>query len=244
MPPDSVLESPRDPYFTLERRIGYTFRDRNLLIQALTHKSFAHESRDPRAQDNERLEFLGDAILNLTICDYLVRTYPELPEGDLSKYRSLLVSETILTGLAQRLDLGPHLRLGKGEEQTRGWEKPSILSDALEALIAALYLDGGMIRATTWVQLIFQDMIRQLLSQGLNHDFKTDLQEYCQSQLGVLPLYRVIGESGPDHDKRFEVEILVREEPMGTGAGRSKKEAEQEAAREALARLKSSSPTE
>ncbi len=244
MPPDSVLESPRDPYFTLERRIGYTFRDRNLLIQALTHKSFAHESRDPRAQDNERLEFLGDAILNLTICDYLVRTYPELPEGDLSKYRSLLVSEAILTGLAQRLDLGPHLRLGKGEEQTRGWEKPSILSDALEALIAALYLDGGMIRATTWVQSIFQDTIRQFLSQGLNHDFKTDLQEFCQSQLGVLPQYRVIGELGPDHDKRFEVEILVREEPMGTGAGRSKKEAEQEAAKEALARLKSSSPTE
>lgn len=241
MPPDPVsLDSSRDPSFTLERRIGYTFRDRNLLVLALTHKSFAHESRDPRAQDNERLEFLGDAILNLTICDHLVRTYPELPEGDLSKYRSLLVSETVLAGLAQRLELGPHLRLGKGEEQTRGWEKPSILSDALEALIAAIYLDGGMIRATTWVQSIFQDTIRQLLSQGLNHDFKTDLQEYCQSQLGVLPLYRVIRESGPDHDKRFEVEILVREESMGTGTGRSKKEAEQEAAREALARLKSS----
>jgi len=221
----------------LAGRLGYCFRTPRLLEAALTHKSYLNESPDPSREDNERLEFLGDAVLDLVISERFLSQFPGAPEGDLSKLKARTVSETALSHVARRLDLGSSLVLGRGEELTGGRDKPSLLADALEAVIAAVYLDGGLAAARQVVLTAFSDLFDNL-SRPEVADHKTELQEICQRDFSVLPVYRVLRESGPDHHKQFYVELLIRGEVYGVGTGRSKKEAEQQAARHALDRLK------
>ncbi len=228
---------PHENISGLESRIGYTFKAQALLIQALTHKSYANEYRSLSAGHNERLEFLGDTVLDFIVSDILMRLCPESQEGDLSKLRAVVVSEPNLSEAARALGIGELLLLGKGEEQTGGRDKSSLLANALEAIIAAIYLDGGFDPAYRFIQTSFEAQIRELAANGQTHDYKTDLQERCQGLFGSLPRYAVVGESGPDHQKAFEVEIRAGGSVLGRGAGRSKKEAEQMAAKQALERL-------
>jgi ribonuclease-3 len=221
----------------VQQTIGYLFKSAPLLEQALTHKSYANEVRDKRGLDNERLEFLGDAVLSLVISEYLAEHFVDLSEGELSKRKARLVSEASLAKIAERLQLGKLLRLGRGEELTQGREKPSILADACEALIAAIYLDGGLEPARAFIIASFaQELGEQHEADGaaLAQDFKTSLQERCQKQWELLPDYVVVREAGPDHQKLFEVEVSVRKKVVGIGMGRTKKEAEQMAAKQAL----------
>ena len=222
----------------IQSRLGYQFRRPALLRDALTHTSYFNESGESGESDNERLEFLGDAVLNLVTSEYLLTAFPDAAEGALSKLRARLVSEETLTGVARRLGLGAALRLGKGETITQGKDKPSILADALEAVLASIYLDGGIGAAATWIKTNFTEELAAC-DQSVRgwRDFKTDLQEICQQKFETLPQYRTTGESGPDHEKMFEVEILIRGSRYGIGNGRSKKEAEQMAAKQALERL-------
>lgn len=221
----------------LEERLGYAFGSPELLIKALTHKSYTNENRDEGAEHNERLEFLGDTVLDFIISDLLMDICPDSPEGELSRLRSMIVSEANLSRVARKLDFGPYLLLGKGEDLTGGRDKSSLLANALEALIAALYMDGGLDAAHGFIRREFEPEMREIAASGQTSDWKTDLQEYCQSHFGTLPLYTVTGESGPDHQKVFDVEITAGGETLGNGSGRSKKEAEQNAARAALDKL-------
>lgn len=226
---------------TFQKILGYSFRKTDLLREALTHKSYLNEMRasekDGAAQDNERLEFLGDAVLDLAISERLIAVYPLSTEGDLSKMKARLVSEVTLARVARRLGVGEYLLLGRGEERTRGREKPSILADALEAVIAAVYQDGGFDTARTVLLQMFEDEFHRLDQRREDIDYKTELQECCQREFDVLPTYRVLRESGPDHQKLFEVKLMIKEEVFGIGRGRSKKEAEQQAAKQALEKL-------
>ena len=226
---------------TFQNILGYSFRKADLLREALTHKSYLNELRasekDGAAQDNERLEFLGDAVLDLAISERLIAVYPLSTEGDLSKMKARLVSEVTLARVARRLGVGEFLLLGRGEERTRGREKPSILADALEAVIAAVYLDGGFETARAVLLQIFEEEFHRLDQGREDIDYKTELQECCQREFDVLPTYRVLRESGPDHQKLFEVKLMIKEEVFGIGRGRSKKEAEQQAAKQALEKL-------
>jgi ribonuclease-3 len=222
----------------LEKRLSYSFKSPSLLLQALTHKSYANENRSETVGNNERLEFLGDTVLDFIISDFLMKLCPDSPEGELSKLRAVVVSETNLSGVARSLDFGSYLLLGKGEEQTGGRDKNSLLANAIEAVIAAMYLDGGIESAYQFIRDKFETDIRSMLANGLTYDFKTDLQEKCQNRFGELPRYIVVKESGPDHQKVFDVEIEASGRVLGRGIGGSKKEAEQRAAREALERLK------
>lgn len=224
----------------LQKIVSYNFIDPKTLLEAITHKSFANENRELRLPDNERLEFLGDAVLHLLISHYLTENYPELPEGDLSKLRATIVSEPSLFKIARGINLGDFLLLGRGEEQTGGRKKSSILANALEAIIAAIYIDGGMEKARDFVMSYFVPEIKNAMEQRISHDYKTDLQEYCQGFNLSLPKYQVVKETGPDHQKTFEIEILINNKTYGSGVGRTKKEAEQRAAEEALKRLKGS----
>ncbi|HET6465274.1 MAG TPA: ribonuclease III [Nitrospiria bacterium] len=230
-----------EPLETFQKILGYSFRKADLLRAALTHKSYLNELRtsekDGAAQDNERLEFLGDAVLDLAVSERLIALYPLSTEGDLSKMKARLVSEVTLARVARRLGVGEFLLLGRGEERTRGREKPSILADALEAVIAAVYLDGGFETAQTVLLHIFEDEFHRLDQRRGDIDYKTELQECCQREFDVLPTYRVLRESGPDHQKLFEVKLMIKEEVFGIGRGRSKKEAEQQAAKQALEKL-------
>ncbi len=212
----------------------------SLYEQALTHSSFAHE-RGRFAAHNERLEFLGDAVLELIISAHLYYTYPDLPEGKLTRFRADLVCEASLAKLAYRLNLGEYLRLGKGEAGGGGSSRPSLLADAVEALIGALYLDLGLEHAARLVLELYRPVLQELQAGELRQDYKTLMQEYAQSRFGLTPEYRITGERGPDHDKVFEAEIMLQGCPSGQGAGRSKKEAEQAAAREAWLKLAQSS---
>lgn len=223
----------------LQQKIGYSFKTPALLIQALTHKSYAHENDQT---NNERLEFLGDAILQFVMSDHLMSAYPELPEGMLSKFRAVLVSEKGLSRLAQKIDLGLYLFIGKGEEITGGREKSSILSDALEALFSAVYLDSktehGVLVVTRMIKALFADEIEKAEETFASIDYKTDFQEYVQkNKLGILS-YKVIEERGPDHDKEFVTALLVDDRLFGIGTGKSKKISEQHAAVNAFKRLK------
>lgn len=221
-----------------QRRLEYRFQQQRLLIEALTHKSYLNEAGGAEEADNERLEFLGDAVLDLIVSEYLVHAFPEAAEGELSKLRSRLVSEKTLSIVAQRIGLGDLLRLGRGETKTQGHSKPSILADALEAVVAAVYLDGGAEAAARCVKAVFSEELAscdQTLTRG---DYKTDLQEFCQREFEMLPHYRTIRETGPDHEKLFEVEILIRGDRYGIGVGKSKKEAEQMAAKQALEKVR------
>lgn len=230
---------PTDGLEEIQRRIEYRFRQPRLLLEALTHKSYLNEVRGSKESDNERLEFLGDAVLDLVVSEHLLHAFPEAAEGELSKLRARLVSEKTLARVAKKIALGESLRLGRGETKTEGRSKPSILADALEAVFAGVYLDGGLEAASTCVKIVFSDELascdRSLLAKG---DFKTDLQELCQRDFEMLPQYRTIRATGPDHEKLFEVEILIRGDHYGVGVGKSKKEAEQMAAKQALEQLR------
>lgn len=216
---------------------NYRFSNPTLLIEALTHKSYVNERRASGRTHNERLEFLGDAVLSLIVSDYLARRYPALNEGALSKLKAKLVSETPLANAARRLDLGARLRLGRGEERSKGREKASLLADALEAVIAAVYLDGGFEASRNFAIDALSDELQQidLLQESPGEaDYKTRFQEWCQKRHEVLPRYVVLRETGPDHQKLFEVEVYIHEKLCGIGRGHSKKEAEQNAAQRAL----------
>lgn len=221
----------------LQRAVGYEFRDPHRLVEALTHRSYVNERQATEERDNERLEFLGDAVLSLIISEHLAVTCPTLTEGALSKLKARLVSESCLAAAASRLELGRHLRLGKGEERSKGREKLSLLADALEALIAAVYLDGGLEASRLFTVRVLapelQGVAAQLVKPGME-DYKTQYQELCQKQFDQLPRYSTIRESGPDHQKLFEVELSIKGEVVGVGRGRTKKEAEQMAAKQAL----------
>lgn len=221
----------------LQKNLSYSFKNADLLKEAITHKSFVNENPDLRLKDNERFEFLGDAVLDLSISTFLIEKFPYFQEGELSRFKSMIVSESSLSRIAARLNLGQYLLLGKGEEQTGGRKKESLLANALEAVIAAIYLDGGLLAADEFIRMSFTEDIMMIAREGITLDYKTDLQEYCQAKGLSLPVYRVLRESGPDHRKTFEIELLINGEVFGTGVGRSKKDAEQKAAREALISL-------
>ena len=228
---------PKDPE-TLSAIIGHSFKNKELLVQALRHPSYVYENGDSGIFDNQRLEFLGDAVINLAISHLLMKFFPDIKEGDLSKYRASLVSETGLHAIAQDLSLGDYLLLGKGEERTRGRQKSSILSDALEALMGAIYLDSGFSDALMVIAGLFSTLLTKIVSDRQTNDFKTELQEYSQETFQSIPEYRLENETGPDHDKTFYVAVSIKEAVMGRGRGKSKKEAEQNTAQEALACLK------
>lgn len=213
------------------RKLGIRFRNRSFLETALTHRSYAYEQDG--LETNERLEFLGDAILNLCITDLIYAKFPDYFEGDLAKLRASLVSEPALAEIAQELDLGPQVLLGRGEELSGGREKPSILSDTLEAVIGAVYQDGGIRGVRKLVRNLFGSRIDAAEGQDVPKDSKTRLQEIVTRRWGILPRYRTVGH-GPDHEKRFKAEVFVKDKLRGRGEGRSKKEAEQAAAAEAV----------
>ncbi len=223
---------------SLQQRLAYLFQAPARLQQAVTHKSYINEMKEKTIEDNERFEFLGDAVLDLIISEALVARFPDSPEGDLSKMKSRVVSEGTLARIAKEIRLGQYLYLGRGEERTLGREKSSLLADALEALIAAIYLDGGLPAAREVVIREFEPFLQELTRPEVTVDYKTELQELCQKEFESLPTYQVIRETGPDHQKRFEVEIRIQNHPHATAIGRSKKEAEQRAAQIALDKLR------
>lgn len=221
----------------LERRLDYRFKDKHLLKCALTHKSYANENGLSANEYNERYEFLGDAVLELAISNILMDVYPNKPEGDLSKLRAAAVNEEQLAEVARNIDLGKYLYLGKGEELTGGRNKDSVLSDALEALFGAVYLDSNFDVAKQLINGLFDNIIKIIGSDGFIKDYKTRLQEEVQALYKTVPHYRLAGESGPDHRKTFEVELYIDGKLCSTGKGTSKKSAEQNAAKIALERL-------
>ena len=216
---------------TLEEKLGYTFRDPALLENALTHSSCANESRG-KLQSNERLEFLGDSILGMVVAEHLFRNHPNLPEGELTRTRAALVCEESLVEVAQALGLGDYLKLGKGEEAGGGRNRPSIRADAVEAVLAAVYLDGGIGSARKIIQKYI--LSREVAGLTKPRDYKTALQELVQRESGQVLAYRLTGEEGPDHNKRFFVEVTLNGKSVGQGSGRSKKEAEQMSAKAAI----------
>ena len=239
--PNGQLVRLRDEFESLQAAAGYRFRDRGLLEQAMTHTSRANEDVSGGAADNESLEFLGDAVLGFVVADLLYREFPDDDEGEKSKMKAMLVSTAALARVAERLRLGDHLLLGRGEEKTGGRRKQALLADACEALIAAIYLDGGVEQARAFVVRELGSFVDELRREGVSaQDYKSALQELVQARNHPLPEYRVIGAAGPDHRKLFDVEVLLAGEPLARATGPSKKEAEQEAARLALDRLRES----
>ena len=229
----------RDEFEALERALHYRFRDRGLLEQALTHTSRANEDVSGGAADNESLEFLGDALLGFVVADLLFREFPDFDEGEKSKSKATLVSTATLARQAERLGLGDHLLLGRGEEKTGGRRKQALLADGYEAVIAAIYLDGGIDDARAFIAREFTPLVSELRSGGVSgHDFKSVLQELLQARNLPLPDYQLVGTLGPDHQKQFQVQVVVNGETLGEATGPSKKEAEQEAAKRALEGLK------
>jgi len=218
----------------LERLLGYEFGDRDLLDRALTHRSYVNENQHLTCRDNERFEFLGDAVLQLCISDILVRQFPDHAEGQLSKLRASLVNEHPLAAVALDFRIGEFILLGKGEEASGGRMKHSILADAFEAVIAAIYLDGGYGEVFSFINGIFQPRIEEWEMAPIYRDYKSRLQELCQSRLKTIPQYELVAEYGPDHDKTFEIEVSAGSMFSEKGRGKNKKEAEQDAARAAL----------
>ncbi|MBR5558735.1 MAG: ribonuclease III [Oscillospiraceae bacterium] len=214
-----------------EQVIGYQFKNKDYLVTALTHSSYANETREV-VQNNERQEFLGDAVLSIVVSDYLFNRF-HLAEGDLTKLRAAIVCEKGLFSMAQKIELGKQLRLGRGEELMGGRERPSVVSDAFEALIAAIYLDGGIESARKFILPFVEDFLSNTEEISFK-DYKTILQEIVQQNPEERVTYALVGQSGPDHDKRFEVEVRLNSNVIGRGVGRSKKSAEQLAAKEAL----------
>ena len=233
----------REAHGALEAALGYRFTDRGLLEQALTHRSRAHEDPSGEAVDNERLEFLGDAVLGLVVADRLVREFPERDEGWTSKVKARLVSASTLARLGDEVGLGDYLLLGRGEEKTGGRRKQSLIADTFEAVVAAIYLDGGLAAATMFLDARLRGMFDELRARGAAAetaaDWKSTLQEWLQARGHPLPAYRLAAEQGPDHRKTFTVGVSVGGDTIACGTGRSKKEAEQKAARRALDDLQS-----
>jgi len=226
----------------LEDRLGWYFADIALLDNALTHRSFVNENAALACRDNERLEFLGDAVLELTVSDLLMRKFPDHSEGQLSKLRASVVNEQPLAELARRFGIGEHLLLGKGEEGSGGRMKSSLLANAFESVIAAMYQDGGFDRTAAFIAELFEPLIEEGDISAVYRDYKTAVQEMCQVLFREMPRYMVISETGPDHDKRFETSLVIGERVIATGKGRSKKDAEQQAARSATEWLRKIEP--
>lgn len=221
----------------LEERLGHSFQNRALLETAVTHSSYANENRASGIVCNERLEFLGDSVLGVTVADFLYQHFPDMPEGRMTRLRAELVCEQSLHRVALELHLGDYLRLGKGEEHNGGRERASILSDAVEAVIAAMYLDAGMETAAGFIHRCLLDDVRTIETPSFT-DYKTALQELVQRQSGQVLSYELVGEEGPDHAKTFRMQVCLNGEPVGPGTGRTKKEAEQTAAASALEALR------
>lgn len=222
---------------SLEEKIGYHFQKISLLENALTHSSYANENRANGAVCNERLEFLGDSVLGMIVADYLYTQCPDMPEGDMTRLRAELVCEYSLASVAHELELGNYLKLGKGEEHSGGRDRRSIQADAVEAVLAAMYLDGGITPALAFVKKYVLVKINGGRGDRIG-DYKTELQELVQQHSGQSLVYKLLSESGPDHNKVFSSEVLLNGEPLGQGTGHTKKEAEQAAARQALSALK------
>ncbi|MFO7559813.1 MAG: ribonuclease III [Desulfobacterales bacterium] len=218
---------------TLEKNLGHDFKNKKLIQAALCHRSYINEQSDTALGDNERLEFLGDAVLNLTAGHILMDFFPDLKEGDLSRMRAGLVNESRLASIAKTIDLGEYLKLGKGELQTNGREKKSILADAFEAVIAAVYLDGGFDASFRIIKLHFSSFLNSISKPTANLDYKSRLQELVQTREGSVPSYHIIDETGPDHDKTFRAQLKIQN-IITEGTGKSKKLAEQVAAKNAL----------
>ena len=217
----------------LEERLNYRFRDIDLLSIALTHRSYVNENPDPPLADNERFEFLGDAVLGLCVSDLLINKYVDFSEGTLSKIRAGIVNEKPLAELASSLQLGDCLLLGKGEENSGGRTKDSLLANSLEAVISAIYLDSGFNEVKTVLEIILAPLLEDSVLLSQNFDYKTALQEFCQKRYKIAPVYTIIDSSGPDHAKIFEVQVTVADKMPQTGYGKSKKEAEKQAAQKA-----------
>jgi ribonuclease III len=221
---------------SLQDRTKYKFLDLKLLNKALTHKSYANEKSE-NLKHNERLEFLGDSVLDILVSEYLVREFSDFAEGALSKIRAAVVNETCLAKLAQKIDLGSYLLLGRGEDLSGGRQKPSILADAFEALAGAVFRDGGLSAASKIFLPLLIEEVEKTAESWSFRDFKSDLQEYTQNKLSCIPSYKVVREIGPDHAKEFEVAVIIKNEERGKGLGRSKKEAEQAAAKIAMGKF-------
>jgi ribonuclease III, bacterial len=222
----------------LEDIIGYNFKDKSVIFTAITHSSYANEKKAKKLKYNERLEFLGDSVLSLVISEHLFKMYPNLPEGELSVTRSKIVCENSLSKCAMDISLGKFLLLGKGEELSGGREKISLLSDAFEALIGAVYIDGGFETTREFVYKYMEKIIKSCIEGKLFYDYKTQLQELVQQNGEQHIAYSVINQFGPDHNKTFVTEVKINEVAHGQGKGHSKKEAEQNAAKDALNKLK------
>ena len=238
MPELSVED--RDRVARLAERVRAPLVDRATALAALTHKSWVNEHRGEGFEDNERLEFLGDAVIDLLVSEYLMTHFPLAREGDLSKLRAAVVDEPGLAGIGRALQIGELLRLGRGEELTGGRDKASLVADAMEAVIAAVFLDGGLAAVHRLIDPFLEEAYSRAVNGSIDRDFKTQLQEQAQARYRSSPRYRVVAEVGPDHSKTFEIEVELRGEVLGRGSGRSKKDAEQAAARlavEALAAL-------
>ena len=219
----------------LEEEIQYHFQNISLLQNALTHSSYANERWHNSLLSNERLEFLGDSILGMLVAEYLFKNFPDRPEGELTRMRADMVCEKTLAAVANRIGLGQHLMLGHGEEQGGGRSRDSILADAMESVIAACFLDGGMGAALQFIQRFILTEVP--VTRLHNEDYKTKLQELVQQKKNQILTYKLTGESGPDHDKKFDVDVSLNGKVVGTGSGRSKKRAEQDAARAAITAL-------
>lgn len=226
-----------DPVSALEARIGVPLPDRALALRALTHKSWVNEHRDEGATDNERLEFLGDAVVDLAVSQRLMERFPAAREGELSKMRAAVVDEQGLSEMARALELGPLLRLGRGEELTGGRDKASLLCDAMEAVIAVLFLSGGLQSVLSLVDRFLGQAFDRAVAGTLDRDYKTQLQELAYGRVKAVPAYRIVEERGPDHAKIFVVEVSVPPDLVARGEGRSKKDAEQAAALKCLTAL-------
>jgi ribonuclease-3 len=221
----------------LEKNLGYTFQNKPLLQEALTHKSYSHENPQRVPVCNERLEFLGDSVLGFVIVEYLFLLKNQLSESVMSKTKSYLVQESVLSEIAHSLSLGSYLLLGKGEEATGGRKKRSLLADAVESILGAVYLDGGYRKVRKLILKLFKEKIDSVISSGDFHDFKSELQERSQLLFSTIPEYRLVKQEGEEHDKIFTVAVYICGEKLSTGTGRNKKQAETIAAREALMQL-------
>lgn len=223
----------------LEKALGYTFRNKNLLLKALTHKSFHHENPESAPFHNERLEFLGDSVLGLVVTEYLFKKEQGYPESHMSKLKSQIVKGSVLSEVAADISLGTCLRIGKGEEETGGRHKKSIISDSLEAVFGAVYIDGGIENAKNTVLRLLKNRLDSLIKSGDFYDHKSALQEETQMTFGILPVYRLISAQGAEHKKIFTVDVFINGKFHGRGTGKTKKEAETLAAKEALKGLQS-----
>lgn len=223
----------KDKLDRLAEKLGYSFKNRDLLEEAFRHSSFVNEAGAPALRDNERLEFLGDAVLDLSISHLLMDRFKDAREGQLSKLRAMMVNERSLSGIALELNLGEFLLLGCGEERTHGRRKPSLLANAVEALIGAVYLDGGYAKTDAIIRRLFAGLAREIDLEESSRDYKSLIQEYTQHLYGTRPEYVLVCESGPPHDRVFKMALRLRGRVLAEGSGRSKKAAEQEVARKA-----------